>query len=259
MLVDSHCHLNLNKSSNPANLVATAQAQGVNYFLNVAVDLHHFSELLATAKHLDHVFTSVGIHPNTPIDETEPTAQVLCDLANNPNIIAIGETGLDYYRSQGDLTWQQQRFRTHIRAAKEIHKPLIIHSREAARDTLRILQEEQANIVGGIMHCFVDDWEIAQQAMSMGFYISFSGIVTFKNAHILQDVAKKVPLSRLLVETDSPYLAPVPHRGKTNQPAYLPHIVEFIAHLRQESVNTITQVTTENFFQLFNKCVTQEK
>jgi TatD DNase family protein len=251
MLVDSHCHLDLIQSTSPDTLIAAAHAQGVSHFLSVSIDLDHFPTLLAIAQRIENVFASVGIHPNTS-SEVAVDVPTLCALANDPQIIAIGETGLDYFRSQGDLTWQQQRFRTHIQAAKETGKPLIIHSRDAAQDTLRILREENAAAIGGVMHCFVEDWETAQQAIEMGFYISFSGIVTFKNAKALQAVAKQVPLERLLVETDSPYLAPVPHRGKTNQPAYVRHVAEFMAKLRQETFETIARVTTDNFFRLFN-------
>jgi TatD DNase family protein len=254
MLVDSHCHLDLIKNTTPETLVADAQAQGVSYFLTVAIDLDHVPTLLDIAQRMDNVFASVGIHPNTNPDFTVDVA-TLINLADDANVIAIGETGLDYFRSEGDLSWQQQRFRTHIQAAKEIDKPLIIHSREAAEDTLRILREENAAAVGGIMHCFVEDWEVAQKAMDMGFYISFSGIVTFKNAKQIQDVAKRMPLNRMLVETDSPYLAPVPHRGKTNQPAYVRYVAEYIAKLRQDSFENIAQATTNNFLQLNSKYI----
>jgi len=250
MLVDSHCHLDLIENTDPDSLVSTAKAQGVSHFLSVSIDLDHFPTLLGIAQRMDNVFASVGIHPNTQPDMVVDVHK-LTALADDPNIIAIGETGLDYFRSQGDLTWQHQRFRTHIQAAKETGKPLIIHSRDAISDTLRILREE--NATEGIMHCFVEDWDIAQQAMEMGFYISFSGIVTFKNAKTLQSVAKKVPLDRLLVETDAPYLAPVPHRGKTNYPAYVRLVAEFIAKLRGENFETIARVTTENFFRLFKQ------
>jgi TatD DNase family protein len=250
MLVDSHCHLDLIKNSDPETLVAAAQAQGVSHCLSVAVNLEHFPTLLGIARRIDNVFASVGIHPNTK-DNVGVDVNTLTALADDPCVIAIGETGLDYFRSQSDFLLQQQRFRTHIQAAREIGKPLIVHSREAALDTLRILREEHATV--GVMHCFVDDWDIAQSVMDMGFYISFSGIVTFKNAKALQEVAKQVPLERMLVETDAPYLAPVPHRGKTNQPAYVRHVAEFIANLRGESFETIEQVTTQNFFRLFKK------
>jgi len=248
MLIDSHCHLDLIKNSDPETLVSTAQAQGVSHCLNVSIDINQFQTVLGIAQRIDNVFASVGIHPNTS-REMIVDVSTLTKLADDPNIIAIGETGLDYFRSEGDLTWQHQRFRTHIQAAKESNRPLIIHCRDAIEDTLRILREEKAN--SGVMHCFVEDWEIAQEVMDMGFYLSFSGIVTFKNAKVLQTVAKQVPLDRFLVETDSPYLAPVPYRGKTNQPAYVRHVAEFIANLRGETLETIARVTTENFFRLF--------
>jgi TatD DNase family protein len=252
MLVDSHCHLDLIKNSNPDTLVAAAEAQGISHFLSVAIDLDHFPTLLGIAKHHDNVFASCGVHPNTSL-EVAVEVQTLVLMADDPRVIAIGETGLDYFRStQGNLASQQQRFRTHIQAAKETGKPLIIHSRDAAFDTLRILREENAAAVGGVMHCFVEDWDIAQQAMEMGFYISFSGIVTFKNAKTLQAVAKQVPRERMLVETDAPYLAPVPYRGKTNQPAYVRHVAEFIANLREDTFETIACATTKNFFRLFS-------
>ena len=251
MLVDSHCHLDLIPHSDPHNLVTTAQQHGVGHLLSVGIDLNSFPQLLAITQNLNNVSISVGVHPNT-IQETEPDVTTLCHLADNPRVVAIGETGLDYFRSQGDLTWQQQRFRTHIQAAKEIGKPLIIHNREATADTLRLLREENAATVGGIMHCFVEDWEIAQQVIDMGFYISFSGIVTFKSATLLQIVAKKICLDHMLIETDAPYLAPVPYRGQVNQPAYVKYVAEFIANLRGEALMTIEQATTQNFWRLFN-------
>ncbi len=254
MLVDSHCHLDLIKNSNPETLVADAQAQGVSYFLTVAINLDHVPTLLDITQRMDNVYTSVGIHPTTDPDLTVDV-DTLINLADDAKVIAIGETGLDYFRNEGDLSWQQQRFRRHIQAAKEIDKPLIIHTRDAAEDTLRILSEENAAAVGGIMHCFVENWEVAQKAMDMGFYISFSGIVTFKSAKQIQDVAKKMPLDRMLVETDSPYLAPVPYRGKTNQPAYVRHVAEYIANLRQDSFDNIAQATTNNFLQLNSKYI----
>jgi TatD DNase family protein len=254
MLVDSHCHLDIIKNTTPETLVADAEAQGVSYFLTVAINLDHVPTLLDITQRMDNVYTSVGIHPTTDPD-LAVDVDTLINLADDAKVIAIGETGLDYFRSEGDLAWQQQRFRTHIQAAKEIDKPLIIHTREAAEDTLRILREENAATVGGIMHCFVEDWEVAQKAMDMGFYISFSGIVTFKNAKQIQDVAKKMPLNRMLVETDAPYLAPVPHRGKTNQPAYVRHVAEYISNLRQDSFENIAQATTNNFLQLNSKYI----
>ncbi len=248
MLVDSHCHLDLIKDTDPELIIKAAQANGVGHFLNVGLDLDHIPILLDIANRFENVSTSVGIHPNNT-DKVTANVATLTTAADNLNVVAIGETGLDYFRLSGDATQQQQQFRVHIRASKEINKPLIIHSREAAEDTIRILREEQAS--EGIMHCFVEDWDVAQQAMELGFYISFSGIVTFKNAKDLQLVAKQIPLERMLIETDSPYLAPVPHRGKTNQPVYVKHVAEFIANLREDSFTTIEQATTENFFQLF--------
>jgi TatD DNase family protein len=192
----------------------------------------------------------VGVHPNSR-DGEEPGADCLAALAQDPRIVAIGETGLDYYRSQGDLKWQRERFRAHIRAARAARKPLIIHSREARGDVLRILEEERAADVGGVMHCFVDDWGTARRAMDLNFMISFSGIVTFRSAAELQDVARKVPLDRMLIETDAPYLAPVPHRGKENQPAWVLHVAEQIAALRGMTADTVATATTGNFFRLF--------
>jgi len=249
-LVDSHCHLDMIENTTPQELITTAMAQGVEYFLCVSVDLKKFPNMFNMIETIASVFASVGVHPNYTCDD-EPTVETLVNLAQHQKVIAIGETGLDYYRSQGDLTWQHQRFQTHIHAAQQVNKPLIIHSREAREDTLRILRAENAQSVGGIMHCFVEDLATAEKAMDMGFYISFSGIVTFKQATALQEVARQIPLDRLLVETDAPFLTPMPHRGKTNQPAYVKHVAEFIAKLRGISLAELTQITTENFFRLF--------
>jgi TatD DNase family protein len=205
---------------------------------------------LELAANFDCISASVGVHPNSR-DGEDPDVERLCGLAAHPDVIAIGETGLDYFRSQGDLAWQQDRFRRHIRAARAARKPLIIHSRDARADVIRILAEEHADEVGGIMHCFVDDWDTARQAMDLNFLISFSGIVTFKNAVELQETARKVPLDRMLVETDAPYLAPVPHRGRENQPAYVRHVAEQLALLRATRTEEIAAATTENFFRLF--------
>jgi len=257
MLVDSHCHLDMVKDHTPEALVETAQNQGVSHFLCVSVDMHSFPTVRNIAQRLTNVSASVGVHPNSPVDVSEPNVDQLVMLAAGEHIVAIGETGLDYYRSEGDLAWQHARFRTHIHAAKEAGKPLIIHTRDAKDATLAILREENAMEVGGIMHCFVEDWDTAVAAMEMGFYISFSGIVTFKSAKALQAVARQMPLERMLVETDSPYLAPVPHRGKVNQPAYVRHVAEFIADLRQDSFDNIAQATTQNFFNLFPDAIKQ--
>jgi TatD DNase family protein len=190
------------------------------------------------------------VHPDHE-DCTEPTVEELIALADHPRVVAIGETGLDYFRLTGDLTWQRERFRTHIRAARAANKPLVIHTRAAAEDTLRILREERAAEVGGVMHCFTESLAVAEAAIELGFYISFSGIVTFKNAAGLREVAAAIPLERMLIETDSPYLAPVPHRGKTNEPGFVKHVAEEIARLRGLSPQAVGAATSENFFRLF--------
>lgn len=255
-LVDSHCHLDqLNLESYEGNLeLALKQAanNGVVHLLCVCITLRDFPAVLNIAKSYSMVSASVGLHPNEK-DDLEPSAEDIYKLAQDEKVIAIGETGLDYYRSQGDLGWQSDRFREHIRAAKKSKKPLIIHTRQAKEDTLSILKEENASAVGGVMHCFTEDWPMAKAALDLGFYISFSGIVTFKNAIDLQSVAKKVPIDRLLVETDSPYLAPTPHRGKSNEPAWVRLVAEFLADLRGVSVVELADQTTTNFFELFKK------
>ena len=254
MLVDSHCHINCLSGAAEKSAVddylQAARAVDVGQFLCVSIDWETWPEVIALADEYADVYASIGVHPNHA-EGYEPTVNDLLERAGHKKVIAIGETGLDYFRSEGDLAWQQNRFRTHINAAKECNKPLIIHTREARADTIKILQEENAAVVGGVMHCFTESWEMAQAAMDMNFYISFSGIVTFKSAKELQEVAKKVPIDRMLVETDSPYLAPVPHRGKQNQPAYVKYVAEFIADLRGVSVEEIKQKTTENYLNLF--------
>ena len=254
MLVDSHCHLDrLDLDPYQGQLDGAMQAaaqSGVGYMLCVNIDMEHLADVLAPAEHYTNVYASVGVHPNER-DGQDPNVATLVKFAQHPRVIAIGETGLDYFRSEGDLEWQRQRFRNHINAARQVNKPLIIHMRDATADTLQILREEHAEDIGGVMHCFTEDWVTAQAAMAMNFSISFSGIVTFKTATVLQDVAKRIPLNKMLVETDSPYLAPVPYRGKSNQPAYVRQVAEFIAQLRGESFDTIAQATTENFFRLF--------
>jgi TatD DNase family protein len=255
MLVDSHCHLDLLKAEDyhlsTAELITAAQAQGVEHLLCVCIDLENFPQVLALAKSYDCISASVGLHPNYPEHPT-PTADELVALASDEKIVAIGETGLDYHYHQGDLEWQQQRFREHIRAAVACNKPLIIHTRDAREDTINILREEGAERCGGVMHCFTETWEMAEQALALGFYISFSGIVTFKNAKALQDVCKRVPNERILVETDSPYLAPVPFRGKPNQPAYVRQVAEFVAELREQDFSALAAQTTANYYRLFH-------
>lgn len=257
-LVDSHCHLDRLELS-PWNgelqgALDNAAEQGVGHFLCVSIDLEHYPNLLALAKTHEQISVSVGVHPTEQGGE-EPTREKLIALAAEPEVVAIGETGLDYFRctegKEGDLEWQRERFRAHIVASRETKKPLIIHMRDATEDTLRILKEEGADEVGGVMHCFVENWDVAQRALDLNFDISFSGIVTFNSAKELKEVAKKIPNNRMLVETDSPYLAPVPHRGKPNQPAYVRHVAECIAGLRDTQWEAIAAKTTENYFHRF--------
>lgn len=251
MLVDSHCHLNFPELvQNMDQVLDHMHKQEVGHALCVSVTLDKFPEVLAIAEQYPNIFASVGVHPDYE-DIQEPTLEKLIRLADHPRVIAIGETGLDYFRLTGDLAWQRERFRIHIRAAKATGKPLIIHTRNAAEDTLRIMREEGAAEVGGVMHCFTESWEVAQAAIEMGFYISFSGIVTFKNAQALKQVAQLVPLDKILVETDSPYLAPIPFRGKTNQPGYVRHVAEEVARLRDIPLQQLIDATTVNFFTLF--------
>jgi len=254
MLVDSHCHLDMldldTFEGGLDGVRAAAHAADVGHMLCVSVNLEDYPAMLALVQDCDDVTVSVGVHPNTR-DGHEPSAAELVGLAAHPKVVAIGETGLDYFRSEGDLDWQRDRFRNHIAAARQCGKPLIIHTREAREDTLKIMAEENAAEAGGVMHCFAENWDMARRAMDMGFYISFSGIVTFKSATELQEVARQVPADRMLVETDCPYLAPVPHRGKPNQPAWTRHTAEFIAGLRGESYEDIAAATTANFNTLF--------
>ncbi|WP_026361687.1 MULTISPECIES: TatD family hydrolase [unclassified Methylotenera] len=255
MLVDSHCHLNFPELSQNIEAVRTAMVESqVGHALCVSVTLDKVHEVLALAEAYDNFYASVGVHPDYE-DIEEPTVEVLVKLAEHPKVVAIGETGLDYFRLTGDLAWQRERFRTHIRAAIIANKPLIIHTRSAAEDTIRIMREERAELVGGVMHCFTESLEVALQAIELGFYISFSGIVTFKNAGQLKEVAKAIPLNRILVETDSPYLAPIPFRGKTNQPAYVRYTALEIAQLRGIELEEVMQATTDNFFRLFADAV----
>ena len=255
-LVDSHCHLDFSElAADIPKLLNSMQENQVGWALCAGVTLERFPAILDIVQPQANLFAAVGVHPDTESDDEkparEPDVDTLCQLADHPKVVAIGETGLDYYRLTGDLEWQRERFRTHIRAARACGKPLIIHTRSAAADTVRILQEEGASAVGGVFHCFTETAEVARQALDLGFYVSFSGIVTFKNALELKAVAQQIPLNRLLVETDSPYLAPVPYRGKTNQPAYVRHVAEEIARLRELPLETVAQATTDNFFRLF--------
>lgn len=251
MFVDSHCHINFPELiADIDGVLGAMKANAVSHALCVSVTLEAFPEVLSLAERFLNVFASAGVHPDTEVGE-DPDVDRLVALAGHPRVVAVGETGLDYYRLQGDLEWQRERFRRHIRAARVIGKPLIIHTREAAEDTLRLMREEKASEIGGVMHCFTETAEVAQAAMDMNFLISFSGIVTFKNALALKDVARLVPLDRMLIETDSPYLAPVPYRGKTNQPAYVRFVAEEIGKLKGISTQAVAQATTDNFFRLF--------
>ncbi len=251
--VDSHCHINFpDLAAQMDDVLDQMHANEVLSALCVSVNLADFPQVLALAEQHSHIYASVGVHPDYEGVE-EPDVAKLVELADHPKIIAIGETGLDYFRLKGDLEWQRERFRTHIRAARETCKPLIIHTREAAEDTVRIMTEEKAEDAKGVMHCFTEAWEVAEAVLEMGFYISFSGIVTFKNAKQIKEVAKRVPLDRILIETDSPYLAPVPYRGKLNQPSYVKHVAAEIATLRGISLEEVGQQTTKNFEKLFKK------
>lgn len=252
MYIDSHCHLNM-LADEPGGIdamVAEATDNGIQHILCIAIDKKSCAEVKAISDTFPQVTASVGIHPNVEQEEQFTVEQLIAE-ASHPKVIAIGETGLDYFRSEGDLEWQRERFRVHIEAAKQTQKPLIIHTREARQDTMAILEKENAEKAGGIIHCFTENWETAQRALDIGFYISLSGIVTFKSAKELQDVAKKLPLDRILIETDSPYLAPVPHRGKTNKPVFVKHVAEFLAELRGDTVENIAASTTANFQRLF--------
>jgi TatD DNase family protein len=261
MLIDSHCHLDrLDLGKYDGDLAAAlqhARDNGVERLLCVSIDLETYPSMVRLVEPFPQVAVSVGVHP-THQGGREPSVDDLADRAAHPRVVAIGETGLDYYYGQGDLDWQRQRFRTHIRAARACAKPLIIHTRDAREDTLAIMAEEGADGAGGVMHCFTEDWAMAQQAMALNFYISFSGIVTFRNATRLKEVARRVPLERMLVETDSPYLAPVPHRGKPNEPAWVRHVAEYIAELRGMALQELAAATSENYFRLFGRAEAQQ-
>ena len=250
-LVDSHCHLDFPDLAADLDgiLVRMAEA-GVERAMCISVTLPDLPRVIALAERHPQLWATVGVHPDYE-DTAEPSVEELVRLAEHPRVLAIGETGLDYYRLSGDLEWQRERFRRHIRAARRINKPLVIHTRQASADTLRIMAEEGAAEVGGVMHCFTESQAVADAAIAMNFVISFSGIVTFKSARELQEVARTIPLECMLVETDSPYLAPVPHRGKTNQPAWVRHVAEFIAQLRGVPPAVIAEATTANFERVF--------
>jgi TatD DNase family protein len=255
MYIDSHCHINFPElAARMPEILARMAENKVTHALCVSVDLPDFPQVLAVAEQYPHIYASVGVHPDYA-DTPEPTVEQLVSLADHPKIVAIGETGLDYFRLTGDLEWQRERFRTHIKASRITRKPLIIHTRSASEDTIRILREEGAGTadggVAGVMHCFTESLEVARAAIDLGFYISFSGIVTFKSARDLQDVARHVPMDRILIETDSPYLAPVPHRGKMNEPGFVSHVAEYLSTLKGVPLETVAEQTSANFFNLF--------
>lgn len=251
-LVDSHCHIDFPElAAEIDGVLARMAASGVSHAMCVNVSLEAFPGVLRLAERFENLFATVGVHPDQP-QGAEPSWQELARLAAQERVAAVGETGLDYYRLTGDAEWQRQRFRQHIRAARAVGKPLVIHCRHAADDLLAIMRAERAAEVGGIMHCFTESWAVAEQAMAMNFLISFSGIVTFRNAQAIRDVAARVPWDRMLVETDSPYLAPVPMRGRTNEPAFVRYVAEAIAQLRATDLAHVARATTSNFFRVVN-------
>ena len=252
MFIDSHCHIDFHEfDEQEAALLENMREAKVSHALCVSVNLQDWPRVHALVARHDNLYASVGVHPDHETSTLDVTEADLLTRAEQPRVVAIGETGLDYFRLTGDLTWQRDRFRTHIRAAKTCNKPLIIHTRAAADDTIAIMAEENAGAAGGVMHCFTESWAVAKAALDQGFYISFSGIITFKNAVDLREVVRQVPLEKLLIETDSPYLAPVPHRGKMNQPAFVKHVAECVSSIKNVSVETIAETTSHNFFTLF--------
>jgi TatD DNase family protein len=256
MFIDSHCHLDFPElQAQQDGVFSLMRENAVTHALTISTTLKTFASVRAVAEMHENVWCTAGVHPDEQVDDREVTLEELVTMAAHPKVVGIGETGLDYYRLPEPLDWQRERFRTHIRAARQTGLPLIVHTRNASADTLKIMREEDASTARGVMHCFTETQEVADAALALGFMISFSGIVTFKSAKDLQDVARRIPLDRMLIETDSPYLAPAPHRGKMNQPGYVRHVAEFIAQLRGESVETIAQATRENFFRLFSKAV----
>ncbi len=254
MLVDSHCHLDRLDlepfDGNFEQFILSARDSGVGAMLCVSIDLESYPAMRKLVEPYPEIWVSVGVHPNDRGRE-EPDEQSLVALADDPKNVAIGETGLDFFRSEGDLQWQQERFRLHIRAARACGKPLIVHTRAAREETIRIMREERAEEAGGVLHCFTENWEMARQALDLGFYISFSGILTFNSARELREVARKVPAERLLIETDAPYLAPVPHRGKPNIPHYVGHVADCLAQLRGWDRAQVEAITRANFERLF--------
>jgi len=252
MFIDSHCHLDFPELlADQDAILKLMRDNNVTHALTISTTLKSFPAVRAVAEAHANMWCSAGVHPDEQVDDHEPSVEELLAMAAHPKVVAIGETGLDYFRLQEPLDWQRERFRIHIRAAKACQKPLVIHTRNSHEDTLRLMREEGAAEAGGVMHCFTETQAVAEAAMEMNFYISFSGIVTFKSAKDLKEVARHIPLNRMLIETDSPYLAPMPYRGKMNQPGYVKHVAEHIAELRGITVEEVAEATTENFFKLF--------
>ncbi|MBL4743748.1 MAG: TatD family hydrolase [Cycloclasticus sp.] len=258
MFIDSHCHLDrvdLKPYSNDVGeYLEATQADLLDHMLCVSINWEDYPSMRDLTAGYSKISVSVGVHPNE-VEGHDPSVEDLIEVAKRDNTVAIGETGLDYYRLEGEsgLDCQQQRFRNHIRAAKQLNQPIIIHTRDAKEDTIRIMREESAGDAGGVLHCFTEDWEMAEKALDLGFYISFSGIVTFKNAKQVQEVAQKVPEDRFLIETDSPYLAPVPMRGKPNYPNYVKYVAEKMAELRGMPLNKVAEISARNYDTLFNR------
>jgi len=254
MLVDSHCHLDhldlSDRDGGLSGVIHSAEARGVTHFLSVAVDIANSRSLIDLTAEFDNVYSSVGVHPLQKTTQPVPSVEELISLAQQPRVVAIGETGLDNFYSSETIDWQRQSFINHLQASQQIGKPVIIHTRDAREETIQLMRE-YTPAAGGVMHCFTETWEMAEQALALGFYISFSGIVTFASAEQLREVAVKVPLDRILVETDSPWLAPVPHRGSQNEPQYVREVAQCMADLRGISLEQLAQATTDNFNRLF--------
>lgn len=255
MFVDSHCHLDCIDLSDFDNsfekLIQSADAADVEHMLCVSINLKEYPSMLDKVKDYPNISVSAGLHPMADEDDGFSVENLLA-LAAHEKVVAIGKTGLDYYYHKGDPQWQQQRFRAHIQVANKVNKPIIVHTRDAGKDTLEILQQENAEQCGGVIHCFTENQAFADRALELGFMISISGIVTFDNAGALRAIAKTIPDDRLLIETDSPYLAPMPHRGKQNQPAYVQHVAHKLAEIRNTSVESIAELSRNNFYRLFN-------
>lgn len=251
MLVDSHCHLDM-LDLPIQEILNNAREHDVQHMLCVCVVLEKFPRMLSLVESFPEISVSVGLHPDEMDIPQEPLIEDLIALAQHEKCVAIGETGLDYYRGTEYQQTQQTRFRNHIQVARQLQKPLIIHTRSASDDTIAIMKEENAKEARGVMHCFTESWEVAKQALDLNFYISFSGIITFKNAQDLRNVVKKVPMDRLLIETDSPFLAPVPYRGKKNQPAYVGYVAREVAALKNIAYEEVAAITTKNYFDLFS-------